>query len=127
MLNSIECRSPFLNKEILNFTTQLPDNYLLKGWNKKHLLKESFKKYFPNGFLEKSKQGFAVPVGDWLKTSFKNELLTYIDYDFLVKQNIFKFHLISKLVNDHLNSVNDNTYRVWTFYCFQKWYVNNIL
>lgn len=127
MLNSIECRSPFLNKEILNFTTQLPDNYLLKGWNKKYLLKESFKKYFPNGFLEKSKQGFAVPVGDWLKTSFKNELLTYIDYDFLVKQNIFKFHLISKLVNDHLNSVNDNTYRVWTFYCFQKWYVNNIL
>lgn len=126
MLNSIECRSPFLNKEILNFTTQLPENYLMKGWNKKYLLKESFKKYFPNGFLEKSKQGFAVPVGDWLKTSFKNELLTYIDYDFLVKQNIFKFDLISKLVNDHLNSVNDNSYRVWTFYCFQKWYVNNI-
>ena len=126
MLNSIECRSPFLNKEILNFTTQLPENYLLKGWNKKYLLKESFKKYFPNGFLEKSKQGFAVPVGDWLKTSFKNELLAYIDYDFLVKQNIFKFDLISKLVNDHLNSVNDNSYRVWTFYCFQKWYVNNI-
>lgn len=126
MLNSIECRSPFLNKEILNFTTQLPESYLLKGWNKKYLLKESFKKYFPNGFLEKSKQGFAVPVGDWLKTSFKNELLAYIDYDFLVKQNIFKFDLISKLVNDHLNSVNDNSYRVWTFYCFQKWYVNNI-
>ena len=127
MLSSIECRSPFLNKEILNFTSQLPDNYLLKGWNKKYLLKESFKKYFPNSFLEKSKKGFSVPVGDWLKTSFKNELQRYIDRDFLVKQNIFNVDLIRKLVNDHLNSTKDNTYRVWTFYCFQKWYINNIL
>tara|TARA_B100002019_G_scaffold281407_1_gene285412 strand:- start:3490 stop:5382 length:1893 start_codon:yes stop_codon:yes gene_type:complete len=126
MLNSIECRSPFLNKQILNFTTQLPEKYLLKGWNKKHLLKESFKMYFPDGFLENPKQGFAVPVGDWLRGSLKNELENYINRDFLFKQNIFNVDLIRKLVNDHLKSINDNTYRVWTFYCFQKWYVNNI-
>lgn len=127
MLNSIECRSPFLNKDILNFTSQLPDNYLLNGWNKKFLLKESFKEFFPKKFLDKSKQGFAVPVGDWLKTSFRTELLGYIDKDFLLSQNIFNINFITKLVQDHLNSVIDNTYRVWTFYCFQKWYVNNIL
>mgnify|MGYP006098684099 CR=1 FL=1 len=127
MLSSIECRSPFLNKDILNFTSQLPDNYLLKGWNKKFLLKESFKEFFPEKFLDKSKQGFAVPVGDWLKTSFSTELLGYIDKDLLLSQNIFNINFITKLVEDHLNSVIDNTYRVWTFYCFQKWYVNNIL
>ena len=127
MLSSIECRSPFLNKDILNFTSQLPDNYLLKGWNKKFLLKESFKEFFPEKFLDKSKQGFAVPVGDWLKTSFSTELLGYIDKDLLLSQNIFNINFITKLVEDHLNSVIDNTYRVWSFYCFQKWYVNNIL
>lgn len=127
MLNSIECRSPFLNKDILNFTSQLPDNYLLKGWNKKFLLKESFKEFFPKDFLDKSKQGFAVPIGDWLKTSFRTELLDYIDKELLLTQNIFNIKFITKLVEDHLNSVIDNTYRVWTFYCFQKWYVNNIL
>ena len=64
MLNSIECRAPFLNKKLWDFTNQLPDDYLLKGWNKKYLLKESFKQYFPNKFLDKSKKGFQVPVGD---------------------------------------------------------------
>lgn len=126
MLNSIECRSPFLNKKILNFTSQLPENYLLNGWNKKFLLKESFKEFFPANFLNKSKQGFAVPVGDWLKNSFKSELLSYIDKDFLLEQNIFDIDFITKIVEEHLNSLVDNTYRVWTFYCFQKWYVNNI-
>ena len=61
MLNSIECRSPFLNREILNFTSQLPDRFLLNGWNKKYLLKNHLKN-ISNKFLEKPK-GFAVPVG----------------------------------------------------------------
>ena len=82
---------------------------------KKYLLKESFKKYFPNKFLEKPKKGFAVPVGDWLKTSFKDELISYVDKEFLHKQNIFRIDLITKLVFDHLQSRNDNTYRVWAF------------
>jgi len=43
MLSSLECRAPFLNKEIWNFTSQLPENYLIYGTDKKHILKESFK------------------------------------------------------------------------------------
>ena len=126
MLASIECRAPFLNMKILNFVEQLPEKYLLNGWNKKYLLKEAFKDIFPKNFLNKSKQGFAVPVGDWLRKSFRKELLFYIDRSFLIKQDIFNVDYIIHIVMSHLNSTNDNTYRVWTFYCFQKWYVLNI-
>jgi asparagine synthase (glutamine-hydrolysing) len=122
MLTSLECRAPFLNKELWNFTSQLPENYLINGWDKKHILKESFKNYFPKDFLNKSKKGFGVPVGDWLKTDLKNELLSYVDKTFIEKQNIFYYHGVSSLVNNHLDSKVDNTFRVWTFYCFQKWY-----
>ena len=127
MLASLECRAPFLNKELWNFTNQLPDNYLIKGWNKKYLLKESFKQYFPDKFLEKSKKGFEIPVGDWLRSTFKNELLYYIETDYLIKQNIFNINFTQKLIYNHVNSLEDNTFRVWTFYCFQKWYSANIL
>jgi asparagine synthase (glutamine-hydrolysing) len=127
MLASLECRAPFLNKELWNFTNQLPDNYLIKGWNKKHLLKESFKQYFPNKFLEKSKKGFEIPVGDWLRNSFKKELLCYVETDYLIKQNIFNINFMQKLINDHVDGLKDNTFRVWTFYCFQKWYNASIL
>ena len=125
MLNSLECRAPFLNKELWNFTNQLPESYLINGWDKKHILKEAFKGYFPKDFLNKSKKGFGVPVGDWLRSGLRNELLTYIDNYFLFKQGIFNFEFISKLVNDHLESKADNTFKVWTFYCFQKWYCSN--
>lgn len=124
MLNSLECRAPFLNKKLWNFTNQLPDNYLIKGWNKKYLLKESFKDYFPDKFLDKSKRGFGVPVGDWLRSSFRDELLSFIEVEFLKKQDLFNIDFINRIVLDHLSSKKDNSYKVWTFFCFQKWYKN---
>ena len=122
MLNSLECRAPFLNRELFEFTMSLPENYLLKKWSKKHILKESFKDVFPSGFLEKSKQGFGVPVGDWLRQGLKQELLGYIDSAFLIKQNIFSVQAIIELVDNHLTGKKDNTFKVWAFFCFQKWY-----
>lgn len=124
MLASLECRAPFLNKELWDFTNQLPDSYLINGWDKKHILKEAFNDYFPKDFLNKSKKGFGVPVGDWLRSELRSELLSYIDKVFIIKQNIFHFDVVSKIVEDHLNSKIDNTFRVWTYYCFQKWYKN---
>ncbi len=122
MLNSLECRAPFLNKELWNYIDTLPEKFLLNGWNKKFLLKEAFKDRFPEDFLDKSKSGFGAPVGDWLKVSLKNELLSYINKKELDDQGIFKTDAITKLVEDHISGKNDNSFKVWTFYCFQKWY-----
>lgn len=123
MLNSLECRAPFLNKELWDFTNTLPEHFLMKKFDKKFILKEAFKDDFPEGFLDKSKSGFGVPIGDWLRSSLKPELLKFIDRDFLIKQDIFRSEEIIDLVNKHIQGV-DNTFKVWSFYCFQKWYQN---
>jgi asparagine synthase (glutamine-hydrolysing) len=122
MLESLECRAPFLNKKIWDFTNTLPESYLMKGWNKKYILKEAFKDQFPEQFLEKSKSGFGSPTGDWLRQSLKAELESYIEPGFLKEQNIFNITAITSLVKAHLDSKKDSTFRVWSFFCFQKWY-----
>lgn len=124
MLASLECRAPFLNKTLWSFSNSLPPSYLIKGFNKKYILKKTFEPYFPKGFFDKKKQGFGVPVGDWLKTALKAELLSYIESSFIKRQNLFKESNIRELVMNHLDGKVDNTFKVWTFYCFQKWYKN---
>ncbi|WP_190808453.1 asparagine synthase (glutamine-hydrolyzing) [Flagellimonas sp. S3867] len=124
MLASLECRAPFLNKEIWDFTSKLPETFLLKGWNKKFILKEAFKDQFPDDFLEKSKQGFNTPIGDWLRSGLKKELESYTEIGFLTEQNIFNLETVQKLVVNHLSGKEDSSDAVWTFYCFQKWYCN---
>jgi asparagine synthase (glutamine-hydrolysing) len=127
MLSSLECRAPFLNKKVWNFTNSLPDNYLIHKRSKKYILKEAFKDVFPSNFLEKSKKGFGVPVGDWLRASLKEELITYSTKDFVEEQNLFNYEYIAKLVNNHLKGFEDNTFKVWSYYCFQKWYKKSFL
>ena len=124
MQNSLECRAPFLNKKLWDYTNTLPEKYLMNGWNKKHILKEAFKDQFPDEFLEKSKQGFGSPVGNWLKSSLRKELESYIEPKYLLAQGIFDTDKIIPLVQNHLDSKRDSTFRVWAFYCFQKWYKN---
>lgn len=124
MLNSLECRAPFLNRELFEFTMSLPEDFLLHKWSKKHILKEAFKNEFPEGFLEKSKHGFGVPVGDWLRNGLKNELLSYIEPHFLKQQNMFNTEAITELVQNHVTGKKDSTFKVWAYFCFQKWYLN---
>ncbi|MCC8096813.1 MAG: asparagine synthase (glutamine-hydrolyzing) [Tannerellaceae bacterium] len=122
MLASLECRAPFLNKSLWEFTNQLPDHYLIKGFNKKYLLKKAFEPYFPKNFFEQPKQGFGVPVGDWLRGGLQKELLSYTESGFLTRQGIFIPEYVQKLVQGHIQRKSDNSFKVWTFYCFQKWY-----
>lgn len=124
MMSSLECRAPFLNKAIWDLTNSLPENYLMKGWNKKYILKEAFADKFAPGFLDKSKQGFGVPVGDWLRASLKPELESFIELKFLESQGIFNTVYIIDLVKNHISGKEDNSMRVWSFYTFQKWYLN---
>ena len=63
-------------------------------------------------------------MGDWLRGSLKQELLKFIDLKLLQKQSIFDSDYIITLVKNHIDSKIDNTFRVWVFYCFQKWYFN---
>lgn len=125
MLNSLECRPPFLDHRLIEFSYQLPDEFLIHKGTTKRILKETFSNMLPKGLFDLSKSGFGIPIGDWLRGALKNELLDYSRINFLEEQGIFNPYLINLMINDHLSKKNDSTFKVWTFYCFQKWYKHN--
>ena len=126
MLASLECRPPLLDPRLVNFSFQLPDNFLIKGSQTKYILKDTFKNMLPEGLFNLPKSGFGVPVGDWLRNELKLELLNLTRDELLIKQNIFNVNYIKKILLEHLNNKNDHTFKLWTIFCFQKWWVNNI-
>lgn len=125
MLNSLECRPPFLDHRLIEFSYQLPDNFLISKGKTKRILKETFQDMLPKGLFNLTKSGFGIPVGDWLRQDLGNDLIYFSRKEFLQDQGIFNVEIIEKLINDHLSGKSDATFKVWTFYCFQKWYVNN--
>ena len=127
MLCSLECRAPFLNKQLWHDTQQWPEDWLMFKGDKKHLLKTAFAPYFPEGFFDQPKKGFGVPVGDWLRTVYKEKLLHYADAKRIEKQGIFRYETLQKWIASHLNQSQDYSFQLWTFFCFQQWYYNSYI
>ena len=78
MAHSIEGRSPFLGKDILEFAPSVPDRYKVSGFTTKYLLRKLAKKYLPEEVIHQPKRGFEVPLKLWMDNDLKNILDDYL-------------------------------------------------
>ena len=106
MFNSIESRSPFLSKKIINFSLENDINKFYSLSNKKKFLKKIFKKIIPRNILNRKKHGFAFPKEILLKD--KEFIDQFIDYNLLLNKNFF----IEKYDN-FIKKNEDNSQYIW--------------
>lgn len=93
MMNSIELRSPFLDKNLVEFCTKLPSKYKVDGNQKKIILRKAFGDKLHSDILNKQKQGFGAPLEKWLQMDSmkiltekylknpKAKIFSYLNYD----------------------------------------------
>lgn len=63
---ALEARSPFLDQELWNFAATLPFSLRLRGGELKAVLREIARRRIGRPVASRKKQGFTVPVQDWL-------------------------------------------------------------
>ncbi len=123
MANSLETRSPFLDHRLVEFNTTLPPEWKLKGFSKsKHILKETFKDYFPPKIMKRRKQGFSIPLGKWFRGDWQNYLKDVILSKKALSRGYFKEESIRKLVNDHVEGRVDHGYCLWALLMLEMWH-----
>ena len=66
MATSVEARVPFLDHVFVEQMMQLPQQVKLPGLQPKHLLKQAVRGIIPDEIIDRPKQGFRVPVRQWL-------------------------------------------------------------
>lgn len=121
MANSIEGRVPFIDKEVFKIASTLTEREKVTKENTKIALREAAKKEIPNESYKKKKLGFPVPLREWLREDdFYNEVKNTFKQDY-VKEYFNQDYLI-KLLDEHKNHKKDTYKKVWTVYCFLKWY-----
>lgn len=122
MANSLEVRVPFLDHELVEFVTRLPDNMKLRLFKSKYLLKQTAQGMIPEKYINRKKKGFGIPVADWIKGELKNFFCDAFSREKISRQGIFNNFQIETLLNDHFQGKVDNRQKLWTMFVFQKWY-----
>ncbi|AZI21922.1 asparagine synthase (glutamine-hydrolyzing) [Chryseobacterium taklimakanense] len=67
MANSLEVRTPFLDKDFAEFCIQLPENLKLDSENDKIILREAMGNYWTETIRNRHKQGFGSSVEKWFE------------------------------------------------------------
>ena len=118
MSNSLELRAPLLDYRLIEFAFgKVPSSLKATPNDKKILLKRLTSRVLPPEFDRQRKQGFAIPLSEWLKGGAFRELF----YDVLNdRQSIFDLNTVNGLLNGNERGQN-NGERLFALVLFELW------
>ncbi|MGC4030638.1 MAG: asparagine synthase (glutamine-hydrolyzing) [Tepidisphaeraceae bacterium] len=120
MLHSLEVRAPFMDGDVLELASRLRERDLMLG-GPKRLLREAFAGELPAFVFKRKKTGFAVPIGDWFRTSLRGLLHDHLfAKDAFV--NRFPQGLVRSLVADHEAEQHDHGQRLYALLMLELWW-----
>jgi asparagine synthase (glutamine-hydrolysing) len=122
MANSLEVRAPFLDNELTGFAATIPPSMKLRNFRTKWIFRSALKGRLPDRILNKKKQGFAVPVAQWLKEDLRPLLLDAFEKRKIEAQGIFDYKAVEALVRQFLADKADTRKEIWALFMFQMWY-----
>ncbi len=71
MAFSLEAREPLLDHELMEFAMKLPLAWKLRRGHGKYLLRRLAYRYLPPALVDRPKQGFGIPMDQWLRGPLK--------------------------------------------------------
>ena len=121
MATGVEVRVPFLDKELVEFSLQIPTHLKMKGITTKYILKKVMEKYLPHDVIYRSKSGFGAPVRKWIIEDMDQIIQNYLSKTNIEKRNIFDFEQVQKLINDNKAGSIDASYIIWALLSIESW------
>lgn len=121
MAYGLECRSPFLDHNVVELAARMPLKFKRKGKQGKQILLDTFGDLLPASIQNRPKMGFGVPLDSW----FRNELKPLL-FDVLLDQKSldrgwFRPEVVRKLVDEHVTARWDHSYRLWNLLILELW------
>ncbi len=74
MAHGLEVRSPFLDRDLVEFSLRLPASAKIRGLRGKRVLKHALRNLLPREVLHRRKRGFGVPLDRWFRTDLRDYL-----------------------------------------------------
>ncbi|MCI5123990.1 MAG: asparagine synthase (glutamine-hydrolyzing) [Candidatus Electrothrix sp. AR5] len=118
---SLETRVPFLDYRVVELAWRFPLHMKIREGQGKWPLRQLLYKYVPKELIERPKQGFAIPLGEWLRGPLRDWAEHLLDPASLSEQGYFKPELIRQKWQEHLSGKYNREHSLWSILMFQAW------
>ena len=121
MRHSLECRVPFMDREVYKLAKTIPTKYKLAEGTTKYALRKAARRHIPEATAMKKKLGFPVPIGLWLREDKYYEQVK-ASFESPAAQKFFNTKELVKMLDQHKKGKLDNSKKIWVVYMFLMWY-----
>jgi asparagine synthase (glutamine-hydrolysing) len=120
MAMSLETRTPFLDRDVVEFAWSLPMHMKIRNGQGKWLLRQLLDRYVPRELVERPKMGFGIPLDAWLRGPLRDWAESLLAADRLRREGYLQPAPIRAVWKAHLAGASYG-YRLWSVLMFQAW------
>ena len=122
MASSVEARTPFLSPETAALAASARPEWLLKGGQAKHILKDLALRFLPADLVLRPKQGFTPPMRNWLRGPLREPAERLLHPRVVERRGLFDVEQVARILGSHLGGTADHTYPLWVLISLEIWW-----
>lgn len=125
MVYALECRTPFLDYRIVEFALNVTENLKMRRGELKILPRDLLGDFLPPKLFERPKQGFAIPLQQWLKKELRHLTEFYLSDKMIQRYSLLNYDEVA-LLKENFFGGRDYLYkRLWNLIVLQRWMEKN--
>lgn len=117
---SLEARSPLLDHTFMEWAASLPGTYKVRNGDTKYLFKRALEPWLPTDLIHRRKQGFGVPLDNWLRGPLRSMVGDLLPNGHGVRNGWFDLEEVKALVEQHMAGV-DHSPRLYALLMLELW------
>jgi len=122
MAHSVEIRSPFLDYRLVEFAATVRGDTKIRNGNVKDILKHSLKALLPEEIIKRPKEGFVLPVFDWMVEKLKDFCMDVLSENRLRRHGFLNADVVKDILGKYCSGERGSAARVWNLMMFQLWW-----
>ena len=120
MACGLEVRPPFLDHRVVEYCYSLPTSAKLHGLTTKWLLKQAMRERLPPGIAMRPKQGFSIPMKNWIRGELLELTRDEVFSSPLVAEH-FRREALERLWREHQARRQNHSHLFWTLLNLALW------
>ncbi len=121
MAVSLESRVPMLDHRVIELAWRMPLHLKVRNGEAKWLLKQVLFRYLPPAVMDRPKQGFGVPVGEWLRGPLRAWAEDLLSETRVRSDGLLNPRLVREQWSRRLAGISADGDSLWQVLMFQAW------
>jgi len=121
MATSLETRAPFLDRDVMELAFSMPGDLKIRGNTRKFVLKQAVAGLVPPGILNRRKEGFSIPMKNWLRRELRPLMEQLLAPDRLRQRGLIDPNEVSRLIAQHCSGRANHAHVLFSLMTFERW------